>query len=107
VKIKVYLNSKSGSKKLADVSVLAEEGDDFSGLLFRGFNLWKGKGEGEVFVTPPNQRYQDKQGATKYYHHIKEEVEGSFEPIREAILEAYDAKISGADEAPPDDDGPF
>lgn len=106
MKIKVYLNSKTDSKKLADVSVLVEDGD-LAGLLLRGFNVWKGKGEGELFVTPPNQRYQDKKGATKYYHHVKEEVEGSFEPLRDAILEAYDAKISGTDEAPPDDDGPF
>lgn len=108
MKIKIYLNPKQDSKKLADASVLLEDGDG-AGCLLRGFNIWKGKEEGEFFVTPPNQQYTDRTGKKKYYHHIKSEVEGALRRLESAILEAYDAKLSGNDEAPPDtgDDGPF
>lgn len=109
MKIKIYLNAKLDSKKKADASVLLEEGDG-AGLLLRGFNVWQGKGPGELFVTPPNQQYQDKTGKKKYYHHIKSEVEGALLRLQDAILEAYNAKLSGSDEAPPDsgdDDGPY
>lgn len=108
MKIKIYLNQKLDSKKKADACVLLEDGDG-AGLLLRGFNVWQGKGQDELFVTPPNQQYQDKTGKKKYYHHIKSEVEGALLQLQDQILEAYHAKLSGVSDAPPDsgDDGPY
>lgn len=102
MKIKVFLNKRSDSKRLADVSVLCEEGD-LAGITVRGFNIWQGK-EGGKFVTPPNQRYQDKTGKSKYYHHLVEEEEGALDDLNTSILEAYDAKVAGEDEPPPADE---
>jgi DNA-binding cell septation regulator SpoVG len=106
MKIKIYLNQKADSKKKADAAVLLEEGDG-AGLLLRGFNVWEGK-DG-LFVTPPNQTYNDRTGKKKYFHHIKSEVEGALLRLNDDILEAYNAKLSGSDNVGPDtgEDGPF
>lgn len=104
MKIKIYLNTKLDSRKKADASVLLEDGDG-AGLLLRGFNVWDGKAPGEFFVTPPNLPYTDKTGKKKYYHHVKGETPGSMLRLQDAILEAYNAKLSGSDEPPPPDTG--
>lgn len=103
MKIKIYLTTKGSPKKMAEASVFIEDGD-FRGLTIRGFQVWKGKQEGELFVTPPNVQYQGKDGQKKFFHHVVEEVTGSFKHVKDAILEAYNAKISGAQSAPSDDD---
>jgi hypothetical protein len=109
VKIKIYTNTKTDSRKVADACVLLEDGD-CAGILIRGFNIWRdSKVEGQFFVTPPNQKYQDKTGKNKYYHHLTSETDGAMKRLEDAILEAYEAKLSGRGEPPPEaaDDGPF
>lgn len=103
MKIKIFLSGNDSGKRLADAVVLIEEGD-LRGCAIRGFNIWRGKGPDEVFITPPNRQYQGRDGKPKYYHHLVEEIEGSMNGVRAAIEEAYRAKCAGKDEAPPADD---
>jgi hypothetical protein len=106
--VKVFLNSKSGTKKLADAEIAIDEGE-LRGCIVRGFNVWTGKGPGEIFVTPPNSKYQGRDGKTKYWHHLCEESDGALTRVKSAIEEAYRAKLAGDSQGAPDngDDIPF
>lgn len=108
MRVKIFL-IRGAAKKLADALVHCEEGD-FRGCTIRGWNVWKGKGEGEVFVTPPHQKFTGRDGTQKFYHHVVEEVTGALGPIKRAIEEAYRAKVSGMEQPAPtgsDDDFPI
>ena len=108
MRVKIFL-IRGSEKKLADAHVLVEEGD-FRGANVRGWNVWKGKGPGEIFVSPPNQAFTGRDGKKKYYHHVVDEVEGALNPIKRAIEEAYRAKVNGTSEPAPagsDDDFPI